>query len=111
MNLMENEMAYLQEKRWDYVDAQDVIEVCDELLDQLTDSNPLGAEQEQRHEGFVEAIQDVKHAAVQNGKGGVDLHYIGWNGFIPVKANDYGYVNGLEAVQDALGALIRERGL
>jgi hypothetical protein len=103
-------MNYLQENRWDYVDEQDVVEVCDQLLDQLTHSNPLGVEQEQSHEGFVEAIQDVKHAAVQNGRDGVDLHYIGWNGFVPRTANDHGYINGLEAVQDALSALIRERG-
>lgn len=101
-------MSYLQENRWDYVDAQDVIQVCDKLRADMPE--PTEKDILSMVDGFREAVEDVKHAAVQNGKDGVDLHYIGWNGFVPRTANDDGYVNGLEAVQDALSALIRERG-
>lgn len=97
-------MGYLQENRWDYVDVKDVIDVCDALLMELPDTD------EPALDGYVEAVEDVKHAAIQNGKDGVDLHYSCWDGFIPRTANDQGYTNGLEAVQDALSALIRERG-
>jgi len=104
---MNNE--YLRENRWDVVDASDVIEMCDDILSQseeyITDMPSKWAD------GFIEALQDLKHAAEQNGKDGVDLHLMGWSGFVARTANDHGYMGGLEAVQDEMSKLIRERGI
>jgi hypothetical protein len=106
---MNNEELRLN--RWDVVDASDVVEVCDDILSQSVELNKLGDMPSKWAEGFVEAVQDLKHAAEMNGKDGVDLHLMGWSGFVARSANDHGYMGGLEAVQDTMNKLILDRSI